>query len=273
MKTQTFFNSMKSRGILTFLLLLGFAFGNITNVMAQKKVSVKNRTSVLFIDKSTSTEADAFIEQKNKKWLRKAIKENVQTDGDKIIVSFIFENTSNITNKYEFIYHPPRPKTGRMSTNEMRIAKVKFTKRLRAYKKNFATKILTTAFTKESKATATDVVGSIKLLTDISTANSGQVIKVFYFSDMQECSSFKHLSCGHPKSSVTSFDHARTLAQKDVKRIVARYKLSKSCLKNVAGISVIFPSKELDTNHAFSILPEYWNFIFNELGVSHINFY
>jgi len=261
-----------SRDIITSLFILGFVFGNVASLMAQSKESVRNRTTVLFIDKTTSTEADNFITEKNQKWVKKAIKENVLTDGDKIIVSFIFENTSNITNKYEFIFHPPKKKTRRMSTNEARLAKVKYAKRMRSYKKNFTDKVLATAFTIKAEATATDVVGSIKILADIATANSGQVIKAFYFTDLQECSHFMHRMCGHPKSEISSFDHARTLAQKDVMRIVARYKLSNNCLKNVAEISVIFPSKMLGTNIAFSVLPEYWNVIYNELGVSHINY-
>ena len=261
-----------SRDIITFLFILVLVFGNVASLMAQTKKSVINRTTVLFIDKTTSTEADNFITEKNQNWVKKAIKENVLSDGDKIIVSFIFENTSNITNKYEFVFHPPKMKTGRMSTNEARMAKVKYARRMRSYKKNFTDKVLATAFTIKAEATATDVVGSIKILSDIATANSGQVIKAFYLSDLQECSSFNHIACGHPKSEISSFDHARTLAKKDVKRILARYKLSNNCLKNVAEITVIFSSKKLDTNTAFSILPEYWNVIFNQLGISHINY-
>ena len=101
-------------------------------------------------------------------WL---LQTNPTTQTAAIIISFIFENTSSATNQFEFVYREPRQRTGRMSSSEARIAKMKHDKRLRASKRNFMAKVMESAFSFEPSLAGTDVVGSIKLLSDVSKSN------------------------------------------------------------------------------------------------------
>ncbi len=267
MKTRTFFK--KSKFLQTFLLLItfGLLFSNSISLFSQSQKQLQGRATIVFIDKTMSAEPDSFIIEKNNSWLKRIIKENAIELGDKIILSFIYENTSSSTNKFEFAYRPPKLQEVRMSSSEARIAKVKYNKLLRAYKKSFTTKIHAQAFSHEANRTSTDVVGSIKLLSDISSQYNGYTLKAYFFSDMQECSPFRYLYCGSSKSKLSSFEQAQSLANLDVKRLLKRYQLSDTCLKNISEITIIFPAKEMDANKAFTILPMYWDYIFKHFGV------
>ncbi len=255
---------MKSRSFITASLAI-FLFVLISTVTAQ------DRTTVVFIDKTMSVEQDSLVHENNCQWLRKIVKENVQEAGDKIILSFIFENTSSLANKYEFTYRPPKPQTGRMSSSEARIVKVKYAKRLRSYKKRFSKKILDKAFSSSLTGSSTDVIGTIKLLSDFSKETQ-QPIKSFYFSDMQECSHFRELACGNRTKKVTTYNQAQLLGKEDYQRVQQRYQLARDCLRQVSEITVIFPAKEMDTNTSYAILPQYWTVLFKSLGVKSITY-
>jgi len=272
MKTRSFLRK-KSFYIMIILLMLSLGFCSNTSMPSKDNTQSKGRTTIVFIDKTLSTAVDSIVEQKNQFWMKKIIKENVLQRGDKLILSYIYENTASPTNIFEYTYQPPKPSERQMSSSEARIEKVKYSKRLRAYKKSFTEKTLQKAFSHEANRKSTDVVGSIKLLADISKSNDGSSIKVFYLSDMLECSMFRYLDFGNPKGSTTSFEQAQSLGKKDVPRILKRYQLTNDCLKNISEITIIFPATEMDANKAFTLLPEYWNVVFKSVGISTIHYY
>jgi hypothetical protein len=272
MKTSALF-SMNSQVLflLIFCLLLGFT--NSTNVIAQDKLSSRNTTTVVFIDKTTSIETDSFIIEKNQSWLRRILKQNIIVTGDQIILSYIYQNTASSSNKTVFTYRPPKERTGRMSSSEARMAKIKHKKRLRAYQNSFIDRIIANAFSSQPSLSGTNVIGSFKILSDISIANPKHQLKAVYISDMQECSSFRKLFCESSHNSIKSFNHALTLAKKDYPRIIQKYQLNKNCLQEYNEIIVVFPARELDTDPAFAILPTYWSYLFSQCGVNKINYH
>lgn len=255
------------------LLVLALGFCSNTSTPAQGSTQSHGRTTFIFVDKSSSVNPDSFVLEKNTSWLRKTIRENVLETGDKIVLSYIYDNTSSATNKVEFTYRLPKKDTRRMSPSEARIAKIKYDKRVRAYKKNFTEKIIEQAFSFEPNLSGTDVVGSIQLLSNLTASYSNSTQKVIYFSDMQECSPFRYLYCGGSNSKLKSFEHAQKLAKEDYQRITKRYQLSADCLKNISEITVIFPATELDSDEAFALIPQYWNCIFKGFGVQSINYF
>jgi len=268
MKTRTFFNS---RTLILVLLLWLMSLGFCSNKIAKSpggKASPE-QTTIVFIDKTLSTTLDSIIREKNTSWMRKVIKEHILQAGDRIIVSFIYENTASLANLYEFIYQPPKPSERQMSSSEARMEKLKYSKRLRSYKNSFTQKVLQKAFSPEANRKSTDVVGTIKLLSDISNTDSVNNLRVYFFSDMLECTSFRYLNA----TSLKSFENAQTLGKKDVSRIKQRYQLADNCLKNIPEVVVIFPATEMDSNKAFVLLPEYWNVVFKSFGVSIIHYY
>ena len=268
MKTRTFF-SYRTFFIVLLLLLLSLGLCSNTSAALPDGASSIGKTTIVFIDKTMSTKLDSIIQEKNIFWMRKIIKDHVLQSEDKIIVSFIYENTASPTNLYEFIYRPPMPNEGKMSSSEARLEKVKYSKRLRGYQKSFTQKVIQKAFSPEANRKSTDVVGSIKLLSDVSMADSGNAMYVYYFSDMLECTSFRYLNA----KILNSYATAQSLGKKDVCRILERYQLSADCLKNIPAITVIFPATEMDANAAFTLLPEYWNVVFKSFGVSIIHYY
>jgi len=268
MKTRTFF-SYRTLFIVLILLLLSLGLCRNTSAALADGVVSKGQTTIVFIDKTMSTKLDSVIQEKNTSWLRKVIKEHLLQSGDKIIVSFIFENTASPSNLYEFTYRPPMPKMGNMSSSEARLEKVKYNRRLRGYQKSFTQKVIQKSFSSEANRKTTDVVGTIKLLSDISKDDSGNNLHVYYFSDMLECTSFRSLNA----KILKSFENAQTLGKKDVSRIKQRYQLADNCLKNIPEVVVIFPATEMDSNKAFVLLPEYWNVVFKSFGVSIIHYY
>ena len=268
MKTRTFF-SYRTLFIVLLLLLLSLGLCRNTSAALPDGVISKGQTTVVFIDKTLSTTLDSMIQEKYNSWLRKVIKERVLQAGDKIIVSFVYENTASPANLYRFTYRPPMPNEGNMSSSEARLEKVKYSKRLRGYQKRFTQQVIQKGLTPEANRKTTDVVGTIKLLSDISKANSGNNLHVYYFSDMLECTSFRSLNA----KILKSFTNAQTLGNKDVSRIKQRYQLADDCLKNIPEITVIFPATEMDANTAFTLLPEYWNVVFKSFGVLTIHYY
>lgn len=272
MKTSTLF-SMNGLALFLFISFLFFGFAINKHATAQDKPSSQNTTTVVFIDKTVSVKMDSFIKEKNQSWLRRILKQNIVVPGDKIVLSYIYENTASSSNKFTFIYHPPKERTDRMSSSEARMAKIKHKKRLRAYQKNFIARIIAKAFSFEPSLSGTNVVGSIKLLSDISKAKPNQILKAVYISDMQECSAFRMLYCGSSAHTIKSFDHALSLAKKDYPRLIQKYKLSNKCLRNFVEIIVVFPAQELDTDQAFAILPTYWSYLFSQCGVNEINYH
>lgn len=273
MKTPTIMKMNPFHQGLIILFVLGFSLSTPTKTVAQNTNQSQARTTIVFVDKTVSVVPDSFIKNKNETWLIRIIRENIRESGDKIIISFIFENTSSATNQFEFVYREPRQRTGRMSSSEARIAKMKHDKRLRASKRSFTAKVMERAFSFEPSLAGTDVVGSIKLLSDVSKANSQQILKAYFFSDMQECSEFRYLFCGASQYALKSIDHALSLAKKDFPRIIQRYQLRDNSLKSFTEISIIFPAQELDADRAFALLPTYWSYIFSECGVSQIYYY
>lgn len=270
---KTTFLNRKTLLLALILLVLALGFCSNTSKSAQGDTVSQGRTTFVFIDKTTSVDPDSFIMAKNRSWLQKVIKENALEAGDKIVLSFIYDNTSSASNKTEFLFHPPQMETRGMSSSEARIAKVKYDKRVRAYRKNFAEKIITQAFSHEPCLSGTDVVGSIQLLSNLSSVYSSHILKAYYFSDMQECSLFRYMYCGDANSKLKSFEQAQKMGEEDYQRIIQRYQLSTDCLKSISEITVIFPATELDSDEAFALLPQYWNSIFKDFGVPSINYY
>lgn len=272
MKTSTFF-SLNRLDMFLFIHFLFFGLANANHVITQDKVSNKNTTTVVFIDKTTSVETNSFITAKNQSWLRRILKQSFVVSGDKIILSYIFQNTASSSNKTVFTYHPPTERTDRMSSSEARVAKIKYKKRLRAYQNNFIDRIITKAFSSQPSLSGTNVIGSFKILSDISIANPKHKLKAVYISDMQECSSFQKLFCESSTHSIKSFNHALSLAKKDYPRLIQKFRLNKKCLQNYLEIIVVFPAQELDTDPAFAILPTYWTYLFSQCGVNEINYH
>jgi hypothetical protein len=163
MKTRTIFN-FRTLFIVLLLLLLSLGFCSITSAELPDWKASTGQTTVVFIDKTLSTTLDSIIREKNTTWMRKVIKAHILKAGDRIIVSFIYENTASPANLYEFIYRPPMPKGGNMSSSEARFEKVKYSKRLRGYQTNYTQKVIQKAFFPEANRKSTDVVGTIKLL-------------------------------------------------------------------------------------------------------------
>lgn len=259
---------MKKTIILITIILHALVLN--ASVQAQSK-KVQPTTTVVFVDKTLSSKSNPFIMEKNKKWLIKTLRRNVNRGGDGVILSFIFSNTASASNEFSFSFHAPRKRSGHMSPNDKKIADIQYKSRLRSAKRKYIKDVVAHAFNYKPSLNGTNVVGLIKKLSDISKANPKGRIKAIVLSDLVECSSFQHLNCH--KKRVSSIGHAQKLAKQDLTRVIKKYHLSKNCLKNISQITIVFPAKQLDGNIAFTTLPTYWKFILQSLGARNISFH
>lgn len=235
---------------------------------------VQNQTTIVFVDKSLSSHLeDSFVRQKYLHWFDKIVESHIRTPGDRIYISFIYENTGNRSNRTVFEYSPPLEDYSGMSSNEKRLATIQFKKRLENYREKFIQSIITKAFAPETNRMQTDIFGSIPHIFDIAEQRTGRRLQVYFLSDMVECSDFLCLSFGSGTGSIHSNETAQEQAKKDLEQIQTRFQLSSDCLSGINTLTVIFPSKEIDDRLEFSLAPAYWTTIFKGLGVQKINYY
>ena len=242
------------------------------SMLENKPVVIKNTSTIIFVDKSGSVSTDSSVLQKNNEILNSIITEKAVNEGDEIIVSFIYEQTSNRSNHYVFTYRPPTLDVSGKSSNVARLTNVKHKQRIRSYNKQFSSKVIEKAFSILPSRKRTDVIGSIKKLTDLTSANDSRDYFVYYFSDMIEYSDFRRMHFGKNDNTITSYSEAQSLAKKDVPRIIKKLDLQENCLSGISEISIIFPAEIMHVNQAFTFLPEYWNYIFKHLEVKKINY-
>ncbi|MCF7847127.1 MAG: hypothetical protein K9M51_03840 [Candidatus Gracilibacteria bacterium] len=218
--------------------------------------------------------SDPEISQKNRETLLSIVAENTLIEGDEIVLSFIYEQTSNRANQIVFKYQPPQRDDSKKSSHEARLADIKYKKRQRSYDKHFANSIVEKAFLNEPDRNSTDIIGSLKKLSDLLNERpTNCVVSAYYFSDMIEFSDFRKLRFGNDFGKINSYQSAINLGKSDFERIQSHYQLQRGCLNRLHNVTVIFPSKEMDTNLAYSLIPEYWNIIFSGFGVMNINYF
>lgn len=271
MKTSFYYLSKISFYRFCRILVIIIIFYSCT-ISGNTPETVKNSSTIIFVDKSGSVSTDSSVLKMNNVILTSIITEKVVNPGDEIIVSFIYEQTSNRSNHYVLTYKPPTLDISRKSSNEARLARVKHKQRLRSYNKLFSSKVIENAFSIIPSRKQTDVIGSIKKLSDLTSTDPNRDYSVYYFSDMIEYSDFRRMNFGNTGNSITSFSDAQSMAKKDAPRIIKELDLQENCLSGISEISVIFPAEIMHINQAFTFLPEYWNYIFKHLGVKKINY-
>ncbi len=270
MRKQNYFRFPRFWGVLVLAIFAGMVMCSSSPSGVERITQSKNKTSIVFIDKSGSISKDSLILQMYQSQLTSIISNTINVNGDKVILSFIYEQTDNKANQYVFTYKPPteRKSTGR--GNNKRLEKIRFNQRLRSYNKQFTNQVLLKAFSTPSSRSQTYIVGSIAKMRDLVVQDSSHQYSVYFFSDMIESSSFRNMSFS--KGGIQSYSEAERLAKTDFSRISKQFYLKKNCLSLIEEITVIFPAKEMDTNKAFAVIPAYWDYIFRQFGVQRINY-
>ncbi len=236
---------------------------------AKEEPAPEKELAVLFVDKSTSTTPDDFIRSKEQKWLRDICAKH-RSVGTTFVVSYLFANTANVTNKHVIPYDPPKPKTKLSANNQKQLAKIKYEKRLRRYDQRFMTQLQEKVFSSAKLPSGSNIVGSLKQISDLMTDFPGHKVSVYYFSDMQECSDFRAMYCQDGKPP-NSYEEMQKLAQEDFQRLGKKYQLADSFLSKVNEIEVIFSAREMDQSDAFELVPVYWKSLLASFGASSPN--
>jgi len=240
---------------------------NANHVLAQSEPSM---VSVVLIDKTSSVTNDTEVQEKNQRELIALLGDRISQTGDRIIVSYIYSSSAQYSNRYEVVFDPPKePNLEDLSSLKKERAILEHQLLLKRYKKSFAKKVLGMCFSGAIDQKETNIFGSLKIIADVRGDYPTADISVYIFSDLCECSNFKKYYC-QGGSTFSGYHQAEAAAKKDLEEALTHYQISKKSLKDITSVTMVLPSKRMDDNAAFELMPYYWKKVFYQLGITKI---
>lgn len=243
-------------------LILGSLF---TSCMKDETAPPVKELVHIFSDKTTSTQVDSFIQAKNQTWL-KNLSDKHKKNGTVFIVSYLFANTANVTNKHFVEYAPPVLRGDIHEPTAKKMAKRKYENRKKEYDLRFDERLANKVFSSKKLPSGSNIVGSLKQISDVIQDYPDYKISLYLFSDAQECSDFRKMYCGGA-TPPSSYNEVKEWAKKDFERLKEKYHLQDSVLQQVSDLHIILPAHEMEQSDAYELVPLYWKELLKSFGL------
>ncbi len=245
-----------------FLLLLLC----VTNCTSDKNTKPDEPIhTLIFMDKSLSLNTNqAFVAEKYDQVLDAIVANNIRTTGDRITVYFIHENTAK-ARALSLTVRSEMDDISQASPTDVEAAEVAFDLSLQREKARFRQQLQAklAQVNKGFSNQRTDILASIPLIADAGA--DGQVVKVYYLSDMVESMvSQKATGRDFHKTPPSNEVQADEWAKADAKQL-GDVNLGSAEIK----IALPFePTASRKVNNP--TITRYWQTLFGELGVSEV---
>lgn len=231
---------------------------------------VKN-VSIHFVDRSVSSFKGDDVEAKENQAITEAVYASIENDGDEVWVSNIFGQTSNVSNRERWVLKIPELQADGLSRREVKQAQQEHEASKALFKSQFAKKVLASIREIQKDQMQTDIVGCIRHMYDIQKLNREAQISVFVYSDMKHCQNLRTICCDGEKT-FSSFEQAKTFGKDDAEVITKYFNYESQPLKGVDKITIHLPSLDLDHDSSMAFIPNYYENLYRELGISQILF-
>ncbi len=245
---------------------MGFLLVLINCATAQTR---ETRVSLIFCDKTISIKSSKVIEEKNKEFVLDILNQGVGKKGDKVIVSYIYSQTANPSNRQVFEYEfSDMPSYDNLSSLKRKKAILKYQLAKRQYNSEFSQRVLKYCFEGKTDQTTTNLLGSLKVMADIAKEHPSGDMEVFFLSDLCE-SHFKKYYC-HGGKRFKSYKEAETQAKKDLHTVLEYYQLEIDDFQRIQGVSVLLPAQRMEKNEALEMMPIYFKSLCKEIGIDEV---
>ncbi len=219
--------------------------------------------TVIFLDKTRSVNVNkAFVARKYQQAINEIIEQNIHQKGDRLEVYFIHENTAkaralNLTVRSEM------EDVSAASPTDREAAETEFTLLLNREKAQMRQRVLQELAEQNTGSSnqATDIWASLPVLAKAN--ESGATVKAYYLSDMVESvkgSSRRDFQVKPPKDNTQAEDWAKTDAKS-----LKRYEIGSP---DITMILPFEPNASVKQNNP--TVTQYWQTLFNELGVASV---
>lgn len=249
------------------LLLLSVAtvFGACGDKKTQKnehKFDAPNVHTIIFIDKTQSVDlSNAFVAQKYQQAISALINENVNKAGDMFEAYYIHENTSK-ARCLTLMSRTEYENTDGMNATDIEASKTSYDLSINKERGIFTKQAIARLMTANNGASnqETNITASIPIIAKAS--ESGDMVKVYYFSDMVESVKTGRDFHLHPPK-----DNAEAAAW--AKQDAEKYKDYTIASPDVTMILPFEPTSSSKENNPF--VTAYWQKLFETLGAANIN--
>ncbi|MGG8496827.1 hypothetical protein ACQY1Q_10445 [Tenacibaculum sp. TC6] len=246
-----------------FTLLLSILVFGCNVLFAQIDSKNTQKTTVVVIDKSEEI-TDKVILEKCRQKLQTIIWNACQKNGDKIVISYIFENSGSMTNKTEFTLTLPSLDIAKLSPQKQKLMRRKFESIIKQKRISFVKEVTQKALSYNKERPRSHILDVLPLLSKFRQIYG--VYDLYFISDLIEFSTYRNLH----KTHFSSANSAQKIGQQDAKKIARKFNLQESFLQGIS-IYVYFPVNEMETRPIFEWLPYYWNSVFQTYGANPTN--
>ncbi len=250
---------------LTFLIVFSLGCAPV------ESISVSDEVVLVFVDKTTSSKSDSFIQAKNEQWITKMFEKH-QKHGAIFITSYIYSNTAQYGNKEVMRYEIPEQDIQTHDPTQRKMAQMKLEELKESYDAHFI-ESLTEKFNAGMKqSSGSNIIGSLKQIQEITEEYRGKDVFIYYYSDMLECSDFRAMWCNGVEEA-KSYNEILDWAEKDIIRAKRKYNITDKSMDQVSEITVVLPATHLDSQTSHELAPIYWEKVFSAFGCDNVSFY
>lgn len=225
---------------------------------SQNTVCNAQNTTVTLIDNTELIE-DAGLLKKRQQVFQNTVWKAMKQNGDRVIISYVYENSGNRLNQREYILRIPLLRTEHLTPQKAKIAKLKHKKLIKKLRKEMVLKITNECLSYNMYRPQTHILGIFPLMQEWKNKYGNYSLVIL--SDMIEFSSYRNHYKTYPKNNKT----ARELGEKDAHRIRKDFSLRDDFLKGIS-IVVRIPIHDMDSRKIFVWLPDYWQGAFSIFG-------
>ena len=250
-------------GILgVFFLLFLLSCGDKKTHKAENKLKGPNTHAIIFLDKTQSVDvSNAFVAQKYQQAITSLIDENINKTGDRLEIYYIHENTSK-ARCLSLISRTEYENTDGMNATDLEAAetnyKLSIAKERGIFTKQALNRLMTTNNGASNKET--NISASIPIIAQ--AGESGDVVKVYFLSDMVESiKAGRDFHIHPPKDAAEAENWAKADAEK-----LQNYSLTSPDITMILPFEPTSSSKENNPN-----VTSYWKILFETLGAGSIN--
>tara|TARA_A100000171_G_scaffold52177_1_gene69395 strand:- start:1169 stop:1915 length:747 start_codon:yes stop_codon:yes gene_type:complete len=228
------------------------------------QVSAQNKTSIVFIDNSASTVLDEALKERKRKQLLNTLWGQIQNNGDRVILSFIYEASGSISNKKEYVFQTPSLNTDKLTPQRAKIAEQNYRKLIQDKRKSFVINVVNDALAFKENRPMTHILDVLPLLSHF-TQEFG-ALNIYFFSDMIEDSPHRNLL----KTNISTVEQSEGFGREDAKKIVKAFNIKSDFLKD-NQVQVYLAVPAMESRPVFKWLPSYWNGVFTSMGLQSEN--
>jgi len=228
------------------------------------QAQTETKTTVIFIDNSASSVDDSSVLDSKRENLLETVWNAAQIDGSIVILSYIYENSSSVSNKRVFKFEAPKLDETALVGSELDFERERLLDAIEEERAYFTELVVEKALAYKPDRPATYILSTLSLLQ--SWKQEYGSLNVAYFSDMIEASNVRALA----NTKFSTLEQARNLGRVDAKKTADTYELKSHFLKDVS-VSVFLPVQDMDNRKVFRFLPAYWGEVFSSVGLSSSN--